>query len=158
MILNTTKFGEVEINSELIFDFVAPILGYEHLKKFVLIDHQTDSPFKWLQSTEDMNIALPITVPACFGIDYEFYMPEDAVNKLALNNSENLLTINIVNIPAQHPKGATVNLAGPVVINLENNYAMQLVLLDANHSVKHKLFTDIKTSIPNDEEKAKCMI
>lgn len=145
MILKTVKFGEVEVNEDLIFNFIEPLLGYEELKKFAIIDHQPESPFKWLQSIENMDVALPVTIPAYFGIDYKFYLPEEKAKKLCIKDSESILTLNIVNIPHGNPKSTTVNLAGPVVINIENKNAIQLVLVNPDYSVKHKLFEEIKT-------------
>ena len=60
--INTTKFGEVEIDKSLIFEFISPIIGFNDLKKYTIIDYKPDSPFKWLQSMEDMELAFPITL------------------------------------------------------------------------------------------------
>ena len=142
MLLETSKFGEVEVNEDLIFIFVEPILGYEHLKKYALIDHMTDSPFKWLQSVEDKNVSFPITVPSFFGINYEFVIPEDEAKKLEAKSAEDILSLNIVNIPNGHPENATINLLGPVVVNVNNKKAMQLVLRNSEHSVRYRLFDE----------------
>lgn len=141
MKINTSRFGEVEVDESLIFDFIEPILGYEHLSKFVLLDHSPDSPFKWLQSVEDPEVAFPITFPAFFGIDYQFVIPEEKAKKLELVNADNLLSFNISCIPQGNPQNATVNLVGPIVVNMDNKKSMQLVLTNVNFSTKHKLFS-----------------
>ncbi len=140
MKINTSRFGEIEVDDELIFDFIEPILGYEHLSKFILLDHTQDSPFKWLQSAEDPDIAFPVTFPAFFGIDYQFVIAEDKAKKLELTNAENLLSFNIACIPQGSPQNTTVNLVGPIVVNISNKKSMQLVLTNVNFSTKHKLF------------------
>jgi len=141
MKLTTSRFGEIEVNEELIFDFIEPILGYDGLTKFSLIDNQPESPFKWLQSMENGDLAFPVTFPAYFGIDYQFVIPEEKSKKLELKDTENLITFNITCIPHGNVQGTTVNLVGPIVINAENKKAMQLVLTDTKYTVKHKLFT-----------------
>ncbi|MDD3594609.1 MAG: flagellar assembly protein FliW [Candidatus Gastranaerophilales bacterium] len=140
MILNTTKFGEVEVNEDYIFDFVEPILGYEDLKKFALVDYDNDSPFKWLQSIENLELALPVTIPAFFGINYQFTIPDEKVALLQAGNADDILSLNITNIPKGQPQEATVNLVAPIVVNINNKKAMQLVLSNTDFSVKHKLF------------------
>ncbi|OGI04850.1 MAG: hypothetical protein A2104_00690 [Candidatus Melainabacteria bacterium GWF2_32_7] len=140
MKINTSRFGEIEIDENLIFDFIEPILGYEHLSKYVLIDNMPDSPFKWLQSAEDVNIAFPVTFPGYFGLNYQFVIPEEETKKLGLSGIEDLLSMNIVCIPPGNPQAATINLLGPLVINAVNKKALQLVLINTNHTVKHKLF------------------
>jgi len=140
MKINTTKFGEIEIDEKLIFNFIEPILGYESLTKYALVDHTPGAPFKWLQSIENPNIAFPVTYPGFFGLNYDFVIPEEDVKKLEITNNETVLSINIVCIPQGEPRNATINLIGPIVINTENKKAMQIVLLNTSYSVKHKLF------------------
>ncbi|HSA06484.1 MAG TPA: flagellar assembly protein FliW [Candidatus Gastranaerophilales bacterium] len=142
MKINTSRFGEIEINEELIFNFIEPILGYDNLKKYVLIDNQPDSPFKWLQSLEDGNIAFPVTFPSLFGFDYQFVIPEEKSLKLELKGIENVITFNIVCIPQGKVQDTTINLAGPIVINSENKNAMQLVITNTKYTAKHKLFNE----------------
>lgn len=140
MKLETEKFGEIEVDENLMFNFVSPILGYEALSQFVLVDHMPESPFKWLQSVEDMKIAFPITVPGYFGLDYQFVIEEEDAKKLELTSAENLLTFNIVCIPPGSPQLSTINLAGPIIINTLTQKAMQIVLVDDKFSVKTRLF------------------
>lgn len=153
MQITTSRFGEIEVDENLVFNFIEPILGYDNLKKFVLIDNQPDSPFKWLQSLENGGIAFPVSFPSFFGIDYQFVIPEDKSKSLELNGIENLITFNIVCIPQGKAQDATINLAGPIVINAENKKAMQLVLNNVKYSVKHKLFDE--NALNQDKEKTK---
>ncbi len=141
MKLKTSRFGETEVNEDLIFTFIEPILGYDHLKQFVLIDNNPESPFKWLQSVEDPNIAFPISFPSYFGINYEFVIPEEKSQKLEMKGIENVITFNIVCIPQGKAEESTINLAGPLVINAENKKGMQLILANTKYSVKHRLFS-----------------
>jgi len=142
MKLNTAKFGEVEVDDSLVFNFLEPILGYEHIENYVLLDYNTDSPFKWLQAVEDNSVAFPVTIPALFGIDYTFTVSEEQAKLLGLKSFEDILTLNIVNIPVGHPEQSTVNLLGPIVININNKNAIQMILQDDKYSVRQKLFND----------------
>jgi len=142
MKLDTIKFGKVEVDDSLVFNFLEPILGYEQIKRYVLIDYNPDSPFKWLQAVEDNSIAFPVTIPALFGIDYVFVVPELQAKLLELTSIEDVLTLNIVNIPSGHPEQSTVNLLGPIVINVNNKNAIQMILQDDRYGVRYKLFQD----------------
>lgn len=142
MKINTTRFGEIDIDENLIFNFIEPILGYEDLEQFVLVDYTPDSPFKWLQAVKNPAIAFPVTSPGYFGIDYQFIVPENDAKKLDVSCADDILTMNIVCIPPGEPQSATVNLMGPLVVNVNNKKAMQLVLVNTNYSVGHKLFSD----------------
>ena len=140
MQLNTLKFGLVEIDENLIFNFAEPILGYENLKKYALIDYDQDSPFKWLQSIEEPEVAFPVTIPALFGINYVFTIPENFTNLLNLKTIDDVLTVNIVNIPVGKPENSTVNLLAPIIINIQTKAAIQIILQEGNYSLKQNLF------------------
>jgi flagellar assembly factor FliW len=88
MKIQTLKFGEVEINDDLIFDFIEPILGYEELSKYTLLDIESDSPFKWLQSTTNPEVSFAVSIPAFFNINYEFSIPEETTKKIDLYDTE----------------------------------------------------------------------
>ena len=138
--LNTVKFGDIEVDKEFIFSFVLPIIGFEHLKDYTIIDIKPDSPFKWLQSTEDMELAFPITLCSYFGIDYQFDIPDEEAEKINIENTDDVFVFNIVNIPNSNPQGATVNMVAPIVVNLANKKAMQIILKNTDFEVRHKLY------------------
>ena len=142
MKLNTTKFGEIEINDELIFDFVEPIIGYDGLTKYVLIEHSDNSSFKWLQSIEDGDLAFPVTSPAFFDIEYQFEIPTEKAELIDLTSVEALISLNIVSIPATNPRLSTINLLAPIIINAANKQGMQIILSSSNYPVKYPLFQE----------------
>ena len=118
--INTAKFGELEINKETIFDFISPIIGFNDLKQYTIVDYKPDSPFKWLQSMEDMELAFPVTLCSFFGIDYQFDIPDEEAQKLGIESGDDVFVCNIANIPSSNPQGATINMLAPVVINIVN--------------------------------------
>ena len=142
MKIKTAKFGEISIDENLVFNFVEPIIGYDDLKKYVLIEHSDNSAFKWLQSVENVALAFPVTSPAFFDIDYQFEIPTDKAEKIDLNSVESLISLNIVTIPVNNPKKATINLLAPIIINATNMQGMQLILSNSNYPVKHPLFKE----------------
>ena len=89
-----------------------------------------------------MEIAFPVTIPALFDIQYVFTVPEEDAKKLGLNGIENLLSLNIINMPQGKPQESTVNLLAPLVINMTNRKAIQMILPNEEYSVREKLFKD----------------
>ena len=142
MKINTEKFGEINIDENLVFEFVEPIIGYENLKKYVLVEHAENSAFKWLQSIEDESLAFPVSTPAYFDIDYQFEIPTDVAEKINLTSVESLISLNIVTIPQGKPRNSTINLLAPIIINATNKKGMQLILSNSNYPVKQLLFKD----------------
>ena len=138
--INTVKFGELAIDKNNIFEFVSPIIGFNDLRKYTIVDYKADSPFKWLQSMEDMELAFPVTLCSFFGIDYKFDIPDEEAEKLEIENADDVFVCNIANIPASNPKEATINMLAPIVINLANKKAMQIILKNTEFEVRHRLF------------------
>lgn len=140
MNIETTRFGKIKIDDNLIFDFVEPIIGYDQHRKFVFIEHNEQSAFKWLQSIDAPELAFPVTSPAFFNIDYQFEIPTEKAEKIELTSVESLISVNIVTIPSINPQKATVNLLAPIIINATNKKGMQLILSNSNFQVKYPLF------------------
>lgn len=138
--LNTAKFGEIEIEKNSIFTFILPIIGFNDLKEYALIDLKPDSPFKWLQSIEEPELAFPVTLCSFFGINYQFDIPDKEAQDLEIESGDDVFVCNIVNIPSSNPQGATINMLAPIVVNIVNKKAMQIVLKNTEFEVRHKLF------------------
>ena len=143
----TEKFGEINIDENLIFNFVEPIIGYDNLTKYVLVEHAENSTFKWLQSIEDSRLAFPVTSPAVFDIEYQFEIPTDKAERIGLTTVESLISLNIVTIPASNPRKATINLLAPIIINAANKQGMQIILSNSNYPVKSLLFHDEESNV-----------
>ncbi|MCE3236443.1 MAG: fliW [Vampirovibrio sp.] len=142
MIINTARFGEVEVAEDRLIHFVEPILGFEKSFRYIILDHAEDSPFKWLQSAEEPELAFVVTNPKFFGIDYEFELSDELVTQLKLEAADDALVLTIVNIPQEDPGKMTTNLLGPIVINQSLRKAMQVVLSDTGYSTKARLIPD----------------
>ena len=69
-IINTTQFGEIEVDEEHIFIFDEGVLGFEDLREFVLIAEEETIPFKWLISVESPEIGFPLLSPWHIDLTY----------------------------------------------------------------------------------------
>ena len=139
MNINTTRFGEIEVSDDILFEFVCPILGYEDETQFALIEHNQSSNFKWLQSTKTPNLAFVVTIAGFFDIDYSFELPEITQEELGIQTAEDIIAFNLVVIPHDNPRNSTINLLAPIIVNITNKKAGQIVLSGTNFSVSHPL-------------------
>lgn len=142
MIINTLKFGEIEIEDERVFNFVMPIIGFDNLSKFVLLDPKKDTLFKWLQSVEDPTLAFPIISVSALNFDYTINLSDVVIEKLDIKTAETLLIMNITSIPQDNPRGTTINLLAPLVFNVENQKAGQIVLTGSGYDISCPMFKD----------------
>ena len=142
MKLNTARFGEIEIEENRIFDFVMPIIGFDMLHKFIILDPNKDTLFKWLQSIEDPALAFPIISVSALNLDYTIDLPDNIVETLDIKNAESLLVMNITSIPQDNPKGTTINLLAPLIFNLDNQNAAQVVLSGSGYDISYPMFKE----------------
>lgn len=140
MIINTVKFGDIEIEESRIFDFVLPIIGFNDLSKFIIIEPDKDTLFKWLQSVEEPALAFPIISVATLNYDYSVDLTDNVVNDLEIKSAESLLVMNITSIPQDNPRGTTINLLAPLIFNLDNQKAGQVVLSGSGYDISHPMF------------------
>jgi flagellar assembly factor FliW len=128
MEIKTTRFGNIEIEESKIIFFKKSVLGFPNDNRFILIPHKEGSYFFWLQSIDTPALAFPALSPAVFASDYGFTVDDETQNTLEIHKSEDVEILVIITIPPENPKNATANLLAPVIINIKNNFAAQLVL------------------------------
>ncbi len=144
MKLNTVRFGEIEIEEDRIFNFAMPIIGFDMLHKFIILDPNKETLFKWLQSVEDSTLAFPIISVSALDLDYTIDLPDNVVEVLNITNVESLLVMNITSIPQDNPKGTTINLLAPLIFNLDNQTAAQVVLSGSGYDISYPMFKENK--------------
>ena len=144
MKLDTVRFGQIDIEESRIFDFVLPIIGFDAIKKFVILEPNKDSLFKWLQAVEDPALAFPIISVASLDFDYTIDLPDSTVDALGIENVESVLVMNITSIPQDNPRGTTINLLAPLIFNIDNNTAGQIVLSGSGYDISCPMFKEVK--------------
>jgi flagellar assembly factor FliW len=114
------------------------LLGFEHIKDYVLLANPEEEPFGWLQVRGDDSLAFVVIDPFLFVPNYQPDIPQADVEFLGLKKPNDAALLNIVTIHGPHK--ATVNLKGPVVINRHTHIGKQVVLVNAaDYSVHHPL-------------------
>jgi flagellar assembly factor FliW len=142
-LLETDRFGSVVVETSSLLSFTQPILGFENEREYVLINHEEESPFKWLQSTENPSLAFVVTNPTLFGMEYDFTVPQSACDALGLQTAEEAQVLTLVTIPPEVPVAMTVNLVAPIIFNETTRQAIQLILGDeTGFSTKVRLLSE----------------
>ena len=143
--MTTRHFGEIEIREEQIILFEEGIPGFEELRKFALISSdQPDSPFKWIQSMEKLELAFAIVNPFLVKRDYDFELEDEFVKKLDVLNASDVEVYSIVVVPEDTSK-ISMNLKAPIVINSRNRKAAQVILASDKYKVRHYILDEMKS-------------
>lgn len=140
--IETTRFGVLEVDEDKIIHFPEGLVGFDERKKFVIINHQDDSPFKWLQCVEVTNLAFLVSDPFWFCPDYEFELSDEDEKKLELTSPEQVAVLVTITIPKDDPKAFTANLLGPLIVNSERRFAKQLVLTSEKYTTQYPVLKE----------------
>lgn len=135
----STRFGSFEVRDESILTFPLGLLGFPEQQRYVILDHDTEAPFKWLQSVEEPALAFVIMDPALFHPAYHIDVPADALAEIKAREREDLALVVILTIPSDDPGRITVNLRGPLIICHKTKLGKQLVLSE-DFPTRHPLF------------------
>jgi len=140
MKFETSRFGTVEIDENSIITFTQGMPGFPDEKRYVLLPHRNDSPFYWLQSIDNPDIAFVTINPFTVNQEYSYEIPDDVQDELDIRNAASVQTLVLVTIrnDDENPS-VTANMLGPVVINSENMKARQVVLDPNLYDVQYRL-------------------
>lgn len=144
MKLDTKNFGIIEFDDSEIICFPDGLPGFENDKKFIVLNHpDSDSPFKWLQSVDNTDLAFVIINPFLFKPDYEFDIPKHVLEKLKIKEEKEVLVYSIVVVPEDITK-MTANLLGPIIINSKEKLGKQIIVDDNRYKTKHYILEEAK--------------
>lgn len=137
MKINTMYHGEVEIDEFLTFEKGIP--GFVEEKQFALLPLSEDETFYVLQSVSTPGLAFILSSPFQFFREYDFQLEEAAVEELSLESEKDAAVYAILTVQDPFEK-TTANLQAPIIINLKNNKAKQVILHNEQYKTKHPIF------------------
>jgi len=145
--LTTTRFGTIQYQKSDIIWMVRPFLGFDDLKRFVIVSLVGQEPFKWFQSLEDSSTAFLMIDPLFFKHDYVVEVNPKDVEMLQARKPDDVALFVLVTIPNGKPQRMSANLQAPLAVNLKNNHGAQLVLSDSSYDIAHSIFGEIERKL-----------
>ncbi len=143
MLLNTRHFGEIEIDENSIIQFDEGLLGFEHIKQYIIVENpDPELPFHWLQAVDEPWLAFVVTSPFLFKPDYAFDIPDQTTQQLEIEESEDATVYSIAVVP-EDIKKMTINLSGPILINRVKKKGRQVVIDSSEYPTKFFVFQQV---------------
>jgi flagellar assembly factor FliW len=143
MIVETTRFGAVEIDGDRIITFPSGLLGFSSFRQYAMLQPDEEGIFFWLQSLDAPELAFVVTDPRLWISDYQATIRREQMSQLELASFDDAQILVIVN---KYDQTLTANLQGPLVVNLTNRHALQLVLADRKWTTRHELLRLTETA------------
>ena len=124
-----------------IYTFPEGLPGFPDEKVFAVLENGLDNtPFSWLQSTQDGRLSFLTIDPTAIFADYTVALSDDDTTTLQAEWPQQLLLLCIVTVPEGGLKQATVNLKAPVVLNPATKLAAQIVTDNPAYQIRQPLF------------------
>ena len=124
MIIQTSRFGEIDVDPGRTLHFPRGIPGFERIKKYILIEYK-DGKFNWLQAVDDPELAFIVCDPSIFSVTYK--IPESVSKSLDIQDENELATLIIVRVE-RSTKKIIPHVHAPLVFNIRTREGMQWVM------------------------------
>lgn len=125
--MKTVEIAEQErlqVKKENIITMPLGLLGFEQVKKYVLLANPEEEPFMWLQMLDNASQGFVVISPSNALPGYAPDISPQDVEFLGIKSPEDALVLNIVTVRGGE---ATANLKGPIVINRNTFVAKQCI-------------------------------
>ena len=84
------------VKNENIITLPLGLLGFEHVKKYVLLANPEEAPFMWLQMLDNANQGFVVISPTTAVPDYAPDIAQEDVDFLGLKSAADAIVLNIV--------------------------------------------------------------
>ena len=129
------RFGTCSYLESEVLTFPWGLPGFGSLRRFLALSLEGQERFIWLQSLEDVSVALPMADPWQIFPDYAPKLPGYATSSLEIVAPEDFTTLYVVVVTAEAAE-MTMNLLAPVIINLRTRVGRQITLETGGYSVR----------------------
>jgi flagellar assembly factor FliW len=136
MLVQTTRFGPVDVDESRLLEFPAGLLGFSRARRFALLQPDERGVFFWLQSVESADVAFVVTDPCLWSNEFAVTLRREQAQEIALPDGVMPQLLVIVN---RRDHGITANMQGPLVINPATRVGLQVVLADRRWTTRHEL-------------------
>lgn len=141
MIVESTRFGPLDLPDDRIIDFGPGLLGFPESGSYCVVEIEGDADYFWFQSTDVPELAFLATRPWDFFPDYEIDVPEETLTQIGLDDPADSEVFLLLTVQREGDESTaiTANLLGPVVVNTETHRARQLVLDNTRYGTREPL-------------------
>lgn len=121
------------------------MIGFPEMQKFTLIydeEKGNASHIMWFQSMEEPQTAFPVINPVKIKEDYNPTVSEELLRPLGEMQPEDTFVLVTVTVPKEI-ENMSINLKAPIIINMRNNKAAQIIVED-DLPVRYKIYDLLK--------------
>jgi flagellar assembly factor FliW len=154
MKFRSNRLGEIDVDPDCVLSMPEGMLGFSGSRRYVVVPHRRDGPFRWLQSLDDPDLSFLVVDPWIVRPDYEPIIPQSDAQALGLGDDSLKVVYAVVTVPPGDPEQMTANLLGPVIINAERRIARQVVVLNDSYTTEYHILDGLRAAAAPPEQTA----
>lgn len=142
MQLKIVRLGEeieVDVSDAALIRFPNGIVGFETIHEYALLPDPAGG-IQWLHATSGDPVAFPVLDPFLVWPDYNLTVSDAEAERLGLERSQDAQVLAIIT-PRDDPEQISANLRAPLVVNRLTRIGIQIILQDAEYSVRTSILT-----------------
>ncbi len=120
-----SRIGPLSVSTDKAIRFPRGLIGFESLREFALVEFKPGSAFHFLQSMELPGMGMMLADPFSFLPGYEVRLAAVEERILKVRSIRDLIILVSVTVPKGDPEGSTLNLTGPICVNVQARLGLQ---------------------------------
>lgn len=133
--IDLPRFGLCSFVENEVIAFPWGLPGFAQLRRFLALSVPGQEGYVWLQSLDDVKVALPLCDPWSLFENYEATLPQYARQSLTIEAADDFCVLCVC-VVGDGAAEMTINLLAPVVINLKTRTGRQITLESQRYSVR----------------------
>lgn len=121
MLIETSRFGTLDLEEEVFIEFPWGIPGFEQIKRYVILEHR-HGPFRWMQAVDEPHVAFVVCEPEVVGVRYE--VPLAKGKAINLESLDDLVVLIMVSFDREQ-KRISPHWRGPLLFNSSSRLGCQ---------------------------------
>jgi flagellar assembly factor FliW len=131
----------VSVDSRQIVTFNSGLIGLPQLKVFALVEDEESLPIRPLQCVSTPEFVFIVINPFTIYPNYDVEISDDDAAELGVTSPSDVLVLAIVTVP-EDIRYVTANLLSPIVINMKNKRARQILLSDTDYPINYRILRE----------------
>ena len=136
--IDLPRFGACTYTESEVIEFPWGLPGFPNQRRWLALTVESQPSFVWLQSLDDVKVALPCADPYHIFESYEPKLPPYAAAALEIEHPGDFTLLCVV-VVTEGAAEMSMNLLAPLVINLRTRRGRQIMLENSSYSVREPI-------------------
>jgi flagellar assembly factor FliW len=140
MRFESPRFGVIEADEQAALCFPEGLPGFPDCTRFIVMDHDRETPLRWLQCIDRPEVTFLIVEPEQIMASYSVDVPPLVLEQIGWDegkdSASDVLVFVILNIDGSE---LSANLRAPVVVHAGRRRAIQMIMDDLNLPIRHRI-------------------